>query len=80
MLRAIRAAVDGRLRLYPNPTSQALRERLAKLHRCRPENIILGNGSDELLALALRAFVEPKSGKWENGESEKPGYGAVLHS
>jgi histidinol-phosphate aminotransferase len=36
-----------------------LREKLAKLHRCKPENIIVGNGSDELLALATRAFVEP---------------------
>jgi histidinol-phosphate aminotransferase len=60
VLRAVRAAVDGRLRLYPNPTAQALRERLARLHRCRPENIIVGNGSDELLALAVRAFVEPQ--------------------
>jgi histidinol-phosphate aminotransferase len=61
VLRAIKAAVNGRLRLYPNPTAQALRERLAKLHRCRPENIIVGNGSDELLALAVRCFVEPLS-------------------
>ena len=59
MLRAIRTAVDARLRLYPNPTAEALREKLAKLHRCDPENIIVGNGSDELLALATRAFVEP---------------------
>ena len=59
VLRAIQAAVDGRLRLYPNPTAQRLREKLAKLHRCRPENLIVGNGSDELLALATRAFVEP---------------------
>lgn len=59
VLKAVKAAVDGRLRLYPNPTAQALREKLAKLHRCRPENIIIGNGSDELLALAVRAFVEP---------------------
>lgn len=59
VLAAIRAAVDGRLRLYPNPTSQPLREKLAKLHRCSPENIIVGNGSDELLALAVRTFVEP---------------------
>jgi histidinol-phosphate aminotransferase len=55
----VQAAVDGRLRLYPNPTADALREKLAKLHRCAPENIIVGNGSDELLALATRAFVEP---------------------
>lgn len=59
VLGAIRKAVDGRLRLYPNPTAQILREKLAKLHFCKPENIIVGNGSDELLALATRAFVEP---------------------
>jgi len=59
VLAAVKAAVDGRLRLYPDPTAQALREPLSKLHGCRPENLILGNGSDELLALATRAFVEP---------------------
>lgn len=59
VLQAIKGALDGRLRLYPNPTADGLRHRLAKLHRCRPENIIVGNGSDELLALATRAFVEP---------------------
>ena len=59
VLAAIKAAVDGRLRLYPNPTAQPLREKLARLHRCRPGNIIIGNGSDELLAMAVRAFVEP---------------------
>jgi histidinol-phosphate aminotransferase len=60
VLAAIKAAVDGRLRLYPNPTAQPLREKLAKLHGCKPENIIIGNGSDELLAMATRAFVEPR--------------------
>lgn len=60
VLAAVRAAADGRLRLYPNPTAQPLREKLAKLHRCRAENIIVGNGSDELLAMAVRAFVEPR--------------------
>src|SRR5258706_11542312 len=59
VLAAIQAAVDQRLRLYPNPTAQPLREKLAKLHRCRPEHIIIGNGSDELLAIAVRCFVEP---------------------
>src|SRR5579871_3215271 len=57
VLDAVKNAADGRLRLYPNPTAQLLREKLAKLHRCAPENIIVGNGSDELLALATRAFV-----------------------
>src|SRR5215472_963035 len=51
VLAAVKAAVDGRLRLYPNPTAQPLREELARFHRCAPENIIVGNGSDELLAM-----------------------------
>jgi histidinol-phosphate aminotransferase len=62
VLRAVKKTVDGRLRLYPNPTAQLLREKLAKLHRCKPENIIIGNGSDELLALTVRGFAEPGRG------------------
>jgi histidinol-phosphate aminotransferase len=59
VLAAVKAATDARLRLYPSPTAQALREKLAKLHGCHADNIIVGNGSDELLALATRGFVEP---------------------
>lgn len=61
VLAEVKQAVDGRLRLYPSPTAQRLREKLARLHRCKPENLIVGNGSDELLALATRAFVEPEA-------------------
>jgi histidinol-phosphate aminotransferase len=60
VLAAAAAAVDERLRLYPNPTAIGLREKLAKRHRCRPENILVTNGSDEALALVVRAFVEPQ--------------------
>ena len=59
VLEAVKAAVDDRLRQYPNPTAQELRETLAKLHGVSSSNVIVGNGSDELLALATRAFVEP---------------------
>ncbi len=59
VIRAVREAVDDRLRLYPNPTAQPLREALARHHRCTPDRIFVGNGSDECLALAVRAFVEP---------------------
>jgi len=62
VLAATRAAVDGRFRLYPNPTAQPLRDRLARWHRVTPAQIIIGNGSDELLALAIRAFAEPVAG------------------
>lgn len=70
VLRAIRSAADQRLRLYPNPTAERLRERLARFHRCRPENIIVGNGSDELLALAVRGFVEPAE-KHQKGQQSR---------
>lgn len=59
VLAAVKAAVDQRLRLYPNPGADILRAALARLHGCKVENIVVGNGSDELLALATRAFVEP---------------------
>ena len=60
VIRAIRSATDERLRRYPDPAARPLCEALAKFHGCKPENIIVGNGSDELLALATRAFVEPR--------------------
>ena len=44
---------------YPDPACAALRRRLAELHGCQPENIIVGNGSDEVLRLATRAFTVP---------------------
>ena len=69
VLAATRAAVDGRLRLYPNPTAQPLRERLAELHGCRPDNLIAGNGSDELLAMAVRCFAEPFQAWMRRGRS-----------
>lgn len=59
VLKAVRAAVDGRLRLYPNPTAEPLRAKIAALHGCRVENVFVGNGSDEVLALATRTFAEP---------------------
>jgi histidinol-phosphate aminotransferase len=59
VLAAIKAATDGRLRLYPDASAQELREKLARHHGCAPENIIVGNGSDELLAMAVRCFADP---------------------
>lgn len=67
VLESVRAAVDGRLRLYPNPTAERLREKLAGLHGCAVENVIVGNGSDELLAMAVRCFVEPRADRAGSG-------------
>ena len=46
------------LRLYPDPVFKALRRRLAEIHGATPDQVFVGNGSDEVLALATRAFVE----------------------
>jgi len=48
----------ARLRLYPDPVFSALRERIAAIHGCGVGQVFIGNGSDEILALFTRAFVE----------------------
>ena len=47
-----------RLRRYCDPDCTALREALAKLNRTTPDRIFIGNGSDEILALCAKTFVE----------------------
>ena len=48
----------ARLRRYPDPDCSALRAVLAKLNGTVPERVFVGNGSDEILSLAARCFVE----------------------
>ena len=55
---ALRAFDPARLRLYPDPVFTALRRRIADIHGCTAEQVFIGNGSDEILALCTRAFVE----------------------
>lgn len=49
-IKAMHDAADERLRLYPDPESTALRETLARHHGVQPEQVFVGNGSDEVLA------------------------------
>lgn len=55
---ALRKATHS-LHRYPDATCSDLRARLAKKFRVDPSWLIVGNGSDELIVLALRAFVDP---------------------
>src|SRR5438309_3488676 len=59
VLEALRDAVGENLRLYPRPLADELRERAARLFRLLPQNVLIGNGSDELLAILMRAVVDP---------------------
>lgn len=50
---------EGRLRRYPQPQPQPLREALAELYGCAPERLLIGRGSDEAIDLLVRAFCRP---------------------
>lgn len=45
---------------YPEPDPLPLRQELAKLKAIKPENILLGNGSGELIDMVFRCFCEPQ--------------------
>ena len=49
------------LRLYPSPTSAPLREQIARIHGLDAANVIVGNGSDDVLNLLVRVFGDSKS-------------------
>jgi len=56
--RALKAFDPDRLRRYPDPVFGELRRELAKLNGADPDCIFVGNGSDEVLAVAARTFVD----------------------
>lgn len=58
VLQAIREAAQDTLRLYPDPQAQSLKQALAGYCQLQPENIFVGNGSDEVLALAFQALLK----------------------
>ena len=45
------------LHRYPEGTGRLLREALADKHKIRPEEVILGNGSDEIMDLATKTYL-----------------------
>ena len=45
---------------YPDPLQWELKKKISGIKGIEPENILLGNGSDECIDLLIRAFCEPK--------------------
>ncbi len=56
---AIMSALDGRLRLYPDPLATAFRRAVAEVHQVTPAMVLAGNGSDDVLTILTRAFARP---------------------
>ncbi|MCG9971723.1 histidinol-phosphate transaminase [Christiangramia crocea] len=63
---------DTGLNRYPDPQQNLLKEKLSEVKDIPEANILLGNGSDEVLDLIFRAFCEP--GK-DNVVTLPPTYG-----
>lgn len=56
VVKAVSRAELQKLYLYSDPACAALNAAIAKYYELQPENVITGNGSDEILAFAFRAF------------------------
>lgn len=58
VMQAIAAVSADMLRRYPDPESLALRRAIAQRHGLRVEQVFVGNGSDEVIALAFLALLK----------------------
>src|SRR5256885_1336501 len=62
VFEAIRAALTGdRLRKYPEPLGDTFREAASKVLGVSPDQILIGNGSDDIPTILTRAFA-PEGG------------------
>ncbi|MDI9500291.1 MAG: histidinol-phosphate transaminase [Acetivibrionales bacterium] len=59
VLEAIRRETGEKLRLYPDPTCDALVNAAAAKYGVKKDQVFTGNGSDEILAFSFMAFFDP---------------------
>ena len=55
-IEAMKNAVNSDLKLYPDPTCKELVETIADYYDLQPNEVFVGNGSDEILAFTFMAF------------------------
>ena len=58
VLAALQAEVGNSLRLYPDPNNDKLKRVIADFHHLAPDQIFVGNGSDEVLAHTFLALLK----------------------
>lgn len=61
VVRALREFDTDRLRLYPDPTGKALVEAIAENYGLNPEQVFVGVGSDDVLAMIFMTFFNSKT-------------------
>lgn len=60
VLHAVQQEIeDNHFQLYPDPEAEALCMAIARRHGVRKDQVFVGNGSDEVLALSFMAFFDP---------------------
>jgi len=57
-LQAVQSATANDIRLYPSPSSHELKNKLAKHYSMSPDQVVVGNGSDDILNLIVRTCCE----------------------
>ncbi len=60
VVEALNRQIISRLNLYPDPLAKVLCESIAAEYRLTPENVFVGNGSDEVLAFAFMAYGDAR--------------------
>ncbi|MFG0239535.1 MAG: histidinol-phosphate transaminase [Gimesia chilikensis] len=58
VLEAVQQTLSGRLNIYPDPLATEFRKVAAELFNVDPDWILPGNGSDEVLTILMRTFVD----------------------
>lgn len=58
VIQAVQNSLE-RLEKYPDPRSDSLRQKIAEYYEISPDSVLAGNGSDEILSLVLRTFLQP---------------------
>ena len=56
-LAALKETINDKLRLYPDPNALSARKKVSEIFSIKPESVMIGNGSDELLAIITRCFA-----------------------
>jgi histidinol-phosphate aminotransferase len=57
VIAALQHAINEDLRLYPDPVADRLRDKAAEVYGLSREQILVGNGSDDLLTILMRTFI-----------------------
>jgi len=58
VLKVIKEVADDKLKLYPDPNADLLKQRIADYHNLQANQVFVGNGSDEVLAHAFQALLK----------------------